>query len=178
MVKAMSAVEVSQVVENPPLPQVGPGKGGIFLCPLAVAAARFDPLPEPVLRLGKAEQQGGIIRIFLDGALEMLERPLVDLNRLLNVPPLLERLAQAREVADRFRDEELAKARQEISAERARAEADIQRERDSAIEELRREFSGLAIKAAESVVSRSLDESVHRELIEQVLEEGSKFGTN
>ena len=85
-------------------------------------------------------------------------------------------IAQAREVADRFRDEELAKARQEIAAERAKAEADIQRERDSAIEELRREFSGLAIKVAESVVSRSLDESVHRELIEQVLEEGSSFG--
>jgi len=87
-------------------------------------------------------------------------------------------IAQAREVADRFRDEELAKARQEITAERTRAEADIQRERDSAIEELRREFSGLAIEAAESVVSRSLDESVHRELIEQVLEEGSSFGKN
>ena len=87
-------------------------------------------------------------------------------------------IAQAREVADRFRDEELAKARQEIAAERARAEADIQRERDSAIEELRREFSGLAIKVAESVVSRSLDESVHRELIKQVLEEGSSFGQN
>lgn len=87
-------------------------------------------------------------------------------------------IAQAREVADRFREEELGKARQEIAAERARAEADIQRERDSAIEDLRREFSGLAIKAAESVVSRSLDESIHRELIEQVLEEGASFGKN
>ena len=83
-------------------------------------------------------------------------------------------IAQAREVADRFREEELAKARGEIDAQRARAEANIQRERDAAVEELRREFVGLAITAAEQVVERSLDESAHRELIEKVLEEGSE----
>ena len=85
-------------------------------------------------------------------------------------------IAQAREVADRFREEELAKARQEIDTERTRAQANIQRERDAAIEELRREFSGLAISAAERVVERSLDESMHRDLIDKVLEEGPKAG--
>ena len=83
-------------------------------------------------------------------------------------------IAQAREVADRFRDEELARAREEIAGERARAQVNIRRERDAAIEELRREFAGLAISAAERVVERSLDESDHRELIEQVLDEGSR----
>ena len=34
-------------------------------------------------------------------------------------------ISQAREAADRFRDEEIAKAREEITAERARAESDI-----------------------------------------------------
>ena len=85
-------------------------------------------------------------------------------------------IAQARGVADRFREEELARVREEIGAERERAQANIQRERDSAIEELRGEFADLAIKAAERVVSRSLDESAHRELIEQVLEDGSNIG--
>ena len=84
-------------------------------------------------------------------------------------------IAQARDVADRFREEELAKARQEIEAERDRAQANIQRERDAAIEELRGEFAGLAIAAAERVVERSLDESAHREIIEKVLEEGSNI---
>ena len=87
-------------------------------------------------------------------------------------------IAQAREVADRFREEELANARAEIGAERTRAQANIQRERDLAIEELRREFAGLAITAAERVINRSLDESVHRELIEGVLEEGSEISRN
>ena len=83
-------------------------------------------------------------------------------------------IAQAREVADRFREEELARAREEIAAERTRAEANIQRERDAAIEDLRREFAGLAVVAAERVIRRSLDDSDHSVLIEQVLEEGSQ----
>ena len=87
-------------------------------------------------------------------------------------------ISQAREVSDRFREEELARAREEIGAERARAEANIQRERDAAIEDLRREFAGLAIAAAERVIERSLDESTHRELIEKVLEEGAEVDRN
>ena len=84
-------------------------------------------------------------------------------------------ITQAREVADRFREEELAKARQEIDGERTRAQANIQRERDAAIEELRHEFADLAMKAAERVVERSLDESSHRDLIDKVLEESPKI---
>jgi F-type H+-transporting ATPase subunit b len=79
-------------------------------------------------------------------------------------------IAQAREVADRFREEEIAKAREEIAAERSRAEANIHRERDAAIEELRREFAGLAIVAAERVIERSIDGQAHAALIENVLE--------
>ena len=89
-----------------------------------------------------------------------------------------ELVAQARQVAERFREEETAKATEEIEASRARAEANIQRERDAAIEELRREFAGLAITAAERVIERSLDESVHRELIDNVLEESSRINRN
>ena len=84
-------------------------------------------------------------------------------------------IAQAREVADRFREGELAKAREEIEAERDRAQANIQRERDSAIEELRSEFADLAIRAAERVVERSLDDSAHRDLIDAVLQEGPRI---
>ena len=85
-------------------------------------------------------------------------------------------IAQARDVASRFRDEEMAKAKDEIAAERAKAEADIQRERDAAIEDLRQEFAGLAISAAERVVERSLSESDHRDIIDRVLEESETIG--
>ncbi|MYC08437.1 MAG: F0F1 ATP synthase subunit B [Chloroflexi bacterium] len=88
-------------------------------------------------------------------------------------------IASAREVADRFREEETAKVRQDIEAERSRAEANIQRERDAAIEQLRSEFAGLAITAAEQVVERSLDEQAHQDIIDRVLEEsGSRINSN
>ena len=58
-------------------------------------------------------------------------------------------VAEARETADKFREEEMVKVRDDIELERVRAEANIQRERDAAIEDLRREFAGLAISAAE-----------------------------
>ena len=84
-------------------------------------------------------------------------------------------VTQAREIADRFREEEMAKVKEELDAERSRAESNIQRERDAAIEELRKEFANLAITAAEKVVKTSLDEEGHRALIEGVLnEEGSR----
>ena len=80
-------------------------------------------------------------------------------------------ISQAKEVADRFREEELSKARKEIEFERAKAQSNIQRERDVAIEELRREFADLAITAAEQIVQRSLNESTHKDLIDKVLKE-------
>ena len=82
-------------------------------------------------------------------------------------------IAQARETAEKFREEEMGKVRQDIEAERDRAQSNIQRERDAAIEDLRREFAGLAIAAAEKVVRSSLDADDHRELIESVLEEST-----
>ena len=87
-----------------------------------------------------------------------------------------ELLAQAREMAERYREEEREKARQEAEALIARAQAEIQRERDEAIEEVRRHFAELAILAAEQVIERSLDEGAHRDIIEKVLEESPTPG--
>ena len=87
-------------------------------------------------------------------------------------------LNQAREMADRYREEEREKARQEAEAFVARARDDIQRERDAAIDQVRRNFAGLAILAAERVIERSLDESAHRDIIEKVLEESPNVNGN
>ncbi len=82
---------------------------------------------------------------------------------------------QSREAAERFRAEEMERARNEAENFVARAQADIQRERDAAIEEVRSNFSDLAITAAERVVRRSLDRQAHEDLITQVLEEGESL---
>ena len=82
---------------------------------------------------------------------------------------------QAREAAQRFRDEEMGRARQEAETFVSRARSDIQRERDAAIDEVRANFGDLAIIAAERVLRRSLDRPAHQDLIEQVLEEGESL---
>ncbi len=81
----------------------------------------------------------------------------------------------AREAAERFRGEEMERARGEAETFVSRAQADIQRERDAAIEQVRANFSDLAITAAERVVRRSLDRQAHEDLITQVLEEGESL---
>ena len=82
---------------------------------------------------------------------------------------------QTREASERFRTEEMDKARQEAEAFVERAKADIQRGRDNALEEVRASFGDLAITAAERVIRRSLDRTAHEDLISQVLEEGESL---
>ena len=88
-----------------------------------------------------------------------------------------ELIAQARETAEKFRDEEMAKVRLEMDEERLRARENIEREKIAAIEELRSEFAGLAVVAAEKIVNDSLDGDVHKRLIQEVLEQ-STVGSN
>jgi len=85
---------------------------------------------------------------------------------------------QTREAADRFRTEEMDKARQEAEAFVERAKADIARERDTALQEVRASFGDLAITAAERVIRSSLDRKAHESLIAQVLEEGESLRRN
>ena len=84
----------------------------------------------------------------------------------------------SREAADRFRTEEMDKARQEAEAFVERAKADIARERDTALQEVRASFGDLAITAAERVIRSSLDRTAHESLITQVLEEGESLRRN
>jgi F-type H+-transporting ATPase subunit b len=81
----------------------------------------------------------------------------------------------AREAAERFRGEEMERARGEAENFVSRAQSDIQRERDAAIDEVRASFGDLAMTAAERVVRRSLDRRAHEDLIAQVLEEGESL---
>ncbi len=62
-------------------------------------------------------------------------------------------------------------AKQKAEALITRARTEIRRERDEVISELRKEFAGLTILAAEKVIDRSLDKETHRQIIDQVLKE-------
>lgn len=81
-------------------------------------------------------------------------------------------IARAAKAGEELRQKAQQQAKGDAEALVARARGEIQRERNDAVDELRREFADLTIKAAEKVIDRSLDKKAHRELIDKVLEEG------
>ena len=86
-----------------------------------------------------------------------------------------ERVARAAQIGEETKQKAQQEAKQEAEALIARARAEIHRERDEAIGELRKEFAGLTIMAAEKVIDRSLDKETHRQLIDKVLEESQNL---
>ena len=81
-----------------------------------------------------------------------------------------EMMAQAQSAAERIHSEARSTAQQEAQrlVETARQEANA--ERAQAMAELRREVASLAVSAAERVISRSLDDQTHRQLVEEFLD--------
>ena len=84
-------------------------------------------------------------------------------------------IARAVRTGEEVRQQAQQGAREEAKVLIARARVEIQRERDEAIDELRREFADLTIRAAEKVIDRSLDKEAHRQLIEKTLEESTNL---
>ena len=84
-------------------------------------------------------------------------------------------LQEAREAAERYRDDQQTQARAQAEEMLTRARSEIQAERNAAVEQVRAEFAGLAVTAAERIISRSLDADVHRDLIDEVLADESTF---
>jgi len=82
-------------------------------------------------------------------------------------------IAQAQQAANRLRDEETQRACAEAEQLIERARGEIALERDAAIAQLRREFAGLAVTAAERVIKKEIDAGTHRQLIDEVLAEAS-----
>ncbi len=78
-------------------------------------------------------------------------------------------VAQAQQVSTRIQEESRQQARTDAENLLERARSEIQLERDAAIADLRKEFAGLTITAAERVIKKSLDPAAHRDLIEEVL---------
>lgn len=86
-------------------------------------------------------------------------------------------LADAREAAERYREQQAEQARSEAGLLLERAREEIRQERDSALEQVRSEFAGLAVTAAERIIHRTLDPAVHKDLIDEVLAEGESAGS-
>ena len=81
-------------------------------------------------------------------------------------------LSEARDAAAAYREQQQEQARREGDLIVERARHDIRTEREAVLEQVRAEFAGLAVTAAERIIHRSLDMDLHRELIDEVLAEG------
>jgi len=134
---------------------------------------------KPILRM--MDQRTDKIRDGLEAAeaaREEMAKSQADTQRALNEARIEGQrlIEQAREMSERYRDDERARARQEAEGLIERAREEITRERDAAVQEVRSQFADLAIAAAERVIEKSLDRDAHSQLIASVLEEGSSLG--
>ncbi len=86
-------------------------------------------------------------------------------------------VAGAQTIAARLQAEAREQSARDREAALERARAEIQLERDRAIADLRSEFAGITVAAAEKVIGESLDQQAHQRIIEETLAESS-FGGN
>ena len=87
-------------------------------------------------------------------------------------------VAQAQQVSTRIQEEARSQARADAENLLERARSEIQLERDAAIADLRKEFAGLTVTAAERVIKKEIDPATHRQLIEEVLAGADGDGGN
>jgi len=86
-------------------------------------------------------------------------------------------VANAQGIATRIQADAREQSAKDREAALERARNEIQLERDRAISDLRSEFAGITVAAAEKVINQSLDEQSHRRVIDETLAE-SKFSGN
>ena len=87
-------------------------------------------------------------------------------------------VGQASQIGDRLKEEARQEARKEAQDIIGRTRVELEEERDKIIDNLRREFVDISIKAAEKVINETLDEKIHRRLIEETLDESAAFKKN
>ena len=134
----------------------------IFLLLLAILAKFAFPAI-----LGYAEEREKRIQAILDAAAQDRE----EAARALEEQKPQQILADARQAAERIRDEMLEQARAEQEALVARARQELERERERAIETLRREAVELSLAAAGRLIGERLDSERDRELVRGYLEQ-------
>lgn len=87
-------------------------------------------------------------------------------------------VANAQGIATRIQTEAREQAARDRESALERARAEIALERDQAIAELRREFAGITVSAAEKVINQSLDRGSHQRIIDETLAQSSFSGGN
>ena len=117
-------------------------------------------------RVRESMEQAEQVRQEAERASQEREAQLADTRR-----QIQQMLAQATQTAERIQSEARQDAQQQAQRIVERAQQEAQAERAQSMAQLRREVAGLAVMAAERVISRNLDEQAHRQLVEEFLAE-------
>jgi F-type H+-transporting ATPase subunit b len=80
-------------------------------------------------------------------------------------------IEEARAQGERLRQETVARAEEEARQIVARAREDAEADRGRLVQELRGQVAALSVELAGRIVQRELDESQHRELVDQYINE-------
>jgi F-type H+-transporting ATPase subunit b len=80
-------------------------------------------------------------------------------------------VARASQAGEEVRKRAQEQAKQDADILIARARQEIQAERDAAVSELRSQFADLTVLAAGKVIGESLDKESHKKIIDKVLQE-------
>lgn len=80
-------------------------------------------------------------------------------------------LREGKAMAEKLKEEIVGKARQQAQQEIERASEEIQRSVDSARHQLRTEVADLAIKAAEKILTETLDEPKQKKMVNSFLDQ-------
>ena len=78
-------------------------------------------------------------------------------------------LREAREDAEKIRDKEVDKTREQIQTMQEHARIEIEREKDSALDALRHQVADLAIQAAEKILHENLDADRQKKVVKDFL---------
>jgi F-type H+-transporting ATPase subunit b len=84
-------------------------------------------------------------------------------------------IAQAARMSEKTRQDILEKARMEANEQIEKAKEEIARERDLAMAELRQQVADLSLTISRKVIGATLDESRHRQLIGEFLEQAEEL---
>lgn len=121
-------------------------------------------LDERQRRVQESMERAEQVRLAAERAAQERETQLGETRR-----QIQEMLAQATQTAERIQADARERAQQEAQRLVERAQQEAEAERAQSMADLRREVAGLAVMAAERVISRSLDDPAHRQLVEEFL---------
>lgn len=77
----------------------------------------------------------------------------------------------AKKRGDQLKEEIISEAKAEASVERNRAKNEIEREKEKALDSLKSEVASMAMLVANKVVNKNLDESTHKDMIDNFINE-------